>query len=83
MAHRQRSKHRKQLRLAVATFSVGAVMFAALLFTDGIRLGQSFFEIFTGGPAEIDCCEYPTILADHNMPLTAFLVRDLWEDLRD
>lgn len=82
MARKQRSKRRRQLRLAFAAFSVGAVMFAALMFTDGIRLGQSLVEIVTGGPAEVDCCEYPTILADHNMPLTAFLVRDLWEDGR-
>lgn len=57
-------------------------MFAALMFTDGIRLGQSLVEAITGGPTAVDCCEYPTILADHNMPLTAFLVRDLWEDGR-
>lgn len=82
MPRRRYSTRQSNARRAFAVVSIGVVLLAAILLSDRFRFGQSLMDIVTGGRGEVDCCDYRTVLADHNMALTAFLIRDIWEDGR-
>lgn len=82
MPRRRYSTRQSNARRAFAVISIGVVLLAAILLSDRFRFGQSLIDIVTGGRGEVDCCDYRTVLADHNMALTAFLIRDIWEDGR-
>lgn len=82
MPRRRRSIRHSNARRAFAVISIGVVLLAAILLSDRFRFGRSIIDIVTGGGGEIECCDYRTVLADHNMALTAFLIRDIWEDGR-
>lgn len=82
MPRRRHLIRHKHVGRVVAIVSIGVVLLAVILMSDRFRFGQSLIDIVTGGPGEVECCDYRTVLADHNMALTAYLTRDIWEDGR-